>query len=67
MGFKVLDALNGDADLTETQQAIVDLELNHDPMNLTAAVNLMLKYDSGYLGGYLLPLTIPYYPIQNRP
>jgi hypothetical protein len=68
-GFMVLDALNGDlVGLSETQQAIVELPLNHDPINLTTAVNLMLENQQGeYLGGYFLYFTIPYFPVQPRP
>ncbi|HEX6268774.1 MAG TPA: RHS repeat-associated core domain-containing protein [Anaerolineales bacterium] len=68
IGFQVLDELNGPANLSDTQQAIVDLPLNHDPMNLTTAVNLMMEDQQGqYLGGYLLYFTIPYFPVQPRP
>lgn len=68
-GFKVLDTLNGPSkSLSDTQQTIVDLPLNHDSINLTTAVNYMLEDQNGrYLGGYLLYLTINHFPVQSRP
>jgi RHS repeat-associated protein len=54
-GFRVLDALNGIETLSETQQAIVGLPLNHDRGNLITALNLMLEDQDGqYLGAYPL-------------
>jgi RHS repeat-associated protein/uncharacterized repeat protein (TIGR01451 family) len=62
-GFRVLDALNGDAPLSKTQRDIVGLPLNHDRGNLFTALNLMLEDQGGqYLGAYPLYIQVLFNP-----
>ena len=46
---------------------ILDLSLNHDPVNLITAVNDMeIDQQKGYKLGYLLYLTIPYWTAEQQ-
>ena len=55
-GFRTLQALQNGV-LSPTQQAIVDLPLNHNYWNLRTAVILMEQDQNWqYWGGYILPL-----------
>jgi hypothetical protein len=59
IGFRVYQNLGGY--ISNVMQEIIDLPLSYDPDILTRGVDLMLKHQKDYLGGYLLYLTIlPY-------